>query len=100
MNIALLYDIRIHGKCFPLKQSASYREKNNQHCIFWAEVRNLHVRGSRHLRPGALPKAGDGNPLQDLESKIIYTLAFYIPLLENKLQENYEKSVVSYNFET
>ena len=52
------------------------------------------------LRPGALQKAGDGNPLQDLESKIIYTLVFYIPLLENKLQENYEKSVVSYNFET
>ena len=100
MNIALLYDIRIHGKCFQLKQSASYREKNNQHCFFWAEVRNLHVRGSRYLRPGALPKAGDGNPLQDLESKIIYTLVFYIPLLENKLQENYEKSVVSYNFET
>ena len=51
------------------------------------------------LRPGALQKAGDGNPLQDLESKIIYSLVFYIPLLGNKLQENYENLVVSYNFE-
>ena len=29
-------------------------------------------------------KAGDGNPLQVLESKIIYTLMLYIPFIKKK----------------
>ena len=41
-------------------------------------------------------KAGDGNPLQVLESKIIYTLKLYIPFIKKKL---HEKPVVSFDFE-
>ena len=43
-------------------------------------------------------KAGDGNPLQVLESKIIYTLMLYIPFIKKK-KKLHEKSVLSFVFE-
>ena len=42
-------------------------------------------------------KAGDGNPLQVLESKIIYTLMLYIPFIKKK--KLHEKPVLSFDFE-